>query len=115
MDFAPDELSFVLEATGSVDRDDEGSLHETLTITKKIKADEITWAHGNPISVFREGKDLYEKEHTYQCYLTFTKHRWRKRQIRTATRNSRYRSGEFRQETITGYRRRRCCGIRLCR
>ena len=47
---------------------------ETLTITKKIKADEITWAHGNPTFLFSvKGKDMYGKEHTYQCYLTFTK------------------------------------------
>lgn len=30
--------------------------------------------HGNPTFLFSvKGKDLYGKEHTYQCYLTFTK------------------------------------------
>ena len=43
-----------------------------------------------------------EKNIHTNAILRLQKHRWRKRQIRTATRNSRYRSGEFRQETIPG-------------
>lgn len=67
--------SFVLEAKQEVQTVTMKDLAcETLTITKKIKADEITWAHGNPTFLFSvKGKDLYGKEHTYQCYLTFTK------------------------------------------
>ena len=68
-------VSFVLEAKQEVQTVTMKDLAcETLTITKKIKADEITWAHGNPTFLFSvKGKDLYGKEHTYQCYLTFTK------------------------------------------
>lgn len=37
-----------------------------VTVTKKIKADEVTWAHGNPIFVFElTGKDMDSVEHTY--------------------------------------------------
>ena len=68
-------VSFVLEAKQEVQTVTMKDLAcETLTITKKIKADEITWSHGNPTFLFSvKGKDLYGKEHTYQCYLTFTK------------------------------------------
>ena len=72
---AAEPVSFVLEAKQEVQTVTMKDLAcETLTITKKIKADEITWAHGNPTFLFSvKGKDLYGKEHTYQCYLTFTK------------------------------------------
>lgn len=70
---AAEPVSFVLEAKQEVQTVKDLAC-ETLTITKKIKADEITWAHGNPTFLFSvKGKDLYGKEHTYQCYLTFTK------------------------------------------
>ncbi len=33
-----------------------------LTIVKKIKASDITWAHGNPTFIFTvKGKDIMEK------------------------------------------------------
>lgn len=44
-----------------------------LKVVKKIKADEITWAHGNPTFMFTvEGTDLFGEEHRYQKYVTFT-------------------------------------------
>lgn len=44
-----------------------------LTVTKKIKADEITWAHGNPTFVFTvEGTDLFGESHKYQQFVEFT-------------------------------------------
>lgn len=37
-----------------------------VTVTKKIKADEVTWAHGNPIFVFElTGNDIDGVKHTY--------------------------------------------------
>lgn len=45
-----------------------------LTVTKKIKADEITWAHGNPTFIFTvEGTDLFGESHKYQQFVEFTK------------------------------------------
>lgn len=44
-----------------------------LTVTKKIKADEITWAHGNPTFVFTvEGTDVFGESHKYQQFVEFT-------------------------------------------
>lgn len=70
-----DPVSFVLEAKKEVQTVTMKDLAcETLTITKRIKADEITWAHGNPTFLFSvKGTDLYGKAHTYECYITFTK------------------------------------------
>ena len=70
-----DPVPFVLEAKKEIQTVTMKDLAcETLTITKKIKADEITWAHGNPTFLFSgKGTDLYGKMHTYQCYVTFTK------------------------------------------
>lgn len=44
-----------------------------LTVVKKIKTDEITWAHGNPTFIFTvEGTDLFGVQHKYQKFVTFT-------------------------------------------
>ena len=46
----------------------------TITIVKKIKESDITWAHGNPtFSFVAEGKDLSGKAHRYEDYVTFSK------------------------------------------
>ena len=43
-------------------------------IYKKIRTDELVWAHGNPTFFFRiSGKDLNGEEHWYQCVISFTK------------------------------------------
>lgn len=45
-----------------------------ITVTKKIKASDIIWAHGNPVFRFKvEGTDVKGKEHTYEDYVEFTK------------------------------------------
>lgn len=45
-----------------------------LTIVKKIKASDITWAHGNPTFIFTvKGKDINGKDRTFQNYVEFTK------------------------------------------
>ncbi len=62
------------ELSVTVENEEKDLAREDLTITKKIKADEITWAHGNPTFLFSvTGTDLDGKAHTYQCYVTFTK------------------------------------------
>ena len=44
-----------------------------LTVVKKIKTDEITWAHGNPTFIFTvEGTDLFGVHHKYQKFVAFT-------------------------------------------
>lgn len=44
-----------------------------LTVVKKIRAEEITWAHGNPTFLFQvEGTDLFGVRHKYQRSVTFT-------------------------------------------
>ena len=44
-----------------------------LTIVKKIKASDITWAHGNPTFIFTvKGKDINGKARTFQNYVEFT-------------------------------------------
>ena len=43
-----------------------------ITIRKKIKEEDITWAHGNPTFFFvAEGKDLSGAFHRYEDYVTF--------------------------------------------
>ena len=45
-----------------------------LTINKKIQADEIIWAHGNPTFLFTAtGKDINGQTHTYHRAIEFTK------------------------------------------
>lgn len=44
-----------------------------LIIVKKIKASDITWAHGNPTFIFTvKGKDINGKDRTFQNYVEFT-------------------------------------------
>lgn len=44
----------------------------TITIVKKIREADITWAHGNPSFFFvAEGKDLSGAYHRYEDYVTF--------------------------------------------
>lgn len=44
------------------------------TIYKKIRTDELVWAHGNPTFFFKiSGKDLNGEEHWYQSVILFTK------------------------------------------
>lgn len=46
----------------------------TITIIKKIKEEDITWAHGNPtFSFVAEGTDLSGNPHRYEDYVTFTR------------------------------------------
>lgn len=43
-----------------------------ITVVKKIKEDEIVWAHGNPTFHFIvEGVDLYGKYHRYENYVCY--------------------------------------------
>ena len=45
-----------------------------IRITKRIRADEIVWANGNPTFLFRaEGKDQSGKLHRYEDFLCFRK------------------------------------------
>lgn len=45
-----------------------------IQITKEIDTADIVWAHGNPTFTFKvEGKDLYERSHTYYETVEFTK------------------------------------------
>lgn len=44
-----------------------------LTVVKKIKASDITWAHGNPTFIFTvKGKDINGKDRTFQNHVEFT-------------------------------------------
>lgn len=44
-----------------------------LTVVKKIKASDITWAHGNPTFIFTvKGKDINGKDRIFQNYVEFT-------------------------------------------
>lgn len=68
---AAEPVSFVLEAKQEVQTVTMKDLAcETLTITKKIKADEITWAHGNPTFLFSV-KERICMERTYIPMLSY--------------------------------------------
>ena len=44
----------------------------TVTLTKRIRVDDIHYDHGNPTFLFKvEGQDYYLKEHTYYRVITF--------------------------------------------
>lgn len=44
----------------------------TVTVTKNIREDQITWAHGNPVFRFcLTGTDVKGKVHTYEDYVEF--------------------------------------------
>ncbi len=45
-----------------------------ITVVKRIREEDITWAHGNPVFRFRiEGTDLKGIEHTYEDFVEFRK------------------------------------------
>lgn len=45
-----------------------------ITVVKRIREEDITWAHGNPVFRFRiEGTDLKGTEHIYEDYVEFRK------------------------------------------
>lgn len=45
----------------------------TMKITKRIRAEDIVWAHGNPVFFFRlEGRDMDGDSHSYSCAVEFT-------------------------------------------
>lgn len=65
------------------------------TIYKKIRTDELVWAHGNPTFFFKiSGKDLNGEEHWYQSVILFTKEMENNRN----TSSEKPRSPEFLQE-----------------
>lgn len=74
--------SFSVDTTGNVSGQIQSSQTQyvienlkycDLTITKKIKKDEIVWAHGEPTFLFEvTGQDLNGKSHTYSGFVTFT-------------------------------------------
>lgn len=44
-----------------------------VAITKRIRTEDINWAHGNPTFFFRiSGKDVNGEAHTYRCFLELT-------------------------------------------
>lgn len=67
-------VAFTVENTSEVQKIIMKDLKYTdLTVVKKIRTDEITWAHGNPTFLFTvEGKDLSGENHRYQKFVTFT-------------------------------------------
>ena len=70
-----DPLVFTLEKKADVQKIVMKDLKYTeMEIVKKIRADEITWAHGEPTFFFTvKGTDLFGKEHQYQRMVRFTK------------------------------------------
>ena len=68
-------LVFTLEKKAGVQKIVMKDLKYTeMEIVKKIRADEITWAHGEPTFFFTvKGTDLFGKEHQYQPMVRFTK------------------------------------------
>ena len=67
-------ITFKVESKSEVQTISMKDLRYTdLTVVKKIKTDEITWAHGNPTFIFTvEGDDLYGVHHKYQNFVRFT-------------------------------------------
>lgn len=63
-----------LEMHFDVQNDPEDLPLGSITVVKKIKEDEITWAHGNPVFHFVvEGTDKQGKNHKYENYVRFAK------------------------------------------
>ena len=45
-----------------------------ITVVKKIRSDDIIWAHGNPTFHFSvSGKDLFDRPHTYEAGVSFVR------------------------------------------
>lgn len=58
----------------NVENDPEDLPLGTITVVKKIKEEDIVWAHGNPVFHFVvEGIDLQGKYHCYENYIRFTR------------------------------------------
>ncbi len=50
-----------------------------ITVTKRIREEDITWAHGNPVFFFvAEGTDYSGVSHKYEDYVVFTKDDYKK-------------------------------------
>ena len=69
-----DPITFTLESKADVQTIKiEDLRYADLTIVKRIKASDITWAHGNPTFIFTvKGKDINGKDRTFQDYVVFT-------------------------------------------
>lgn len=69
-----DPITFTLESKADVQTIKMEDLrYADLTIVKRIKASDITWAHGNPTFIFTvKGKDINGKDRTFQNYVAFT-------------------------------------------
>lgn len=69
-----DPITFTLESKADVQTIKMEDLrYADLTIVKRIKASDITWAHGNPTFIFAvKGKDINGKDRTFQDYVVFT-------------------------------------------
>lgn len=69
-----DPITFTLESKADVQTITMEDLrYADLTIVKRIKASDITWAHGNPTFIFTvKGKDINGKDRTFQDYVVFT-------------------------------------------
>lgn len=67
-------VTFTLKETEEIQTVEMKDLRKTdLEIVKRIRADEITWAHGNPVFCFTvQGKDLFQRSHRRQCTVEFT-------------------------------------------
>lgn len=67
---AEEALELELEATNEPLIPPSGEI----TVTKKIKESDITWAHGNPVFRFTvSGTDIKGESHTYEDYVEFSK------------------------------------------
>lgn len=69
-----DPITFTLESKADTQTINMKDMrYADLTVVKKIKASDITWAHGNPTFIFTvKGKDINGKDRTFQNYVEFT-------------------------------------------
>lgn len=69
-----DPITFMLESKADTQTITMKDMrYADLTVVKKIKASDITWAHGNPTFIFTvKGKDINGKDRTFQNYVEFT-------------------------------------------
>ncbi|GAA6410279.1 hypothetical protein K040078D81_43960 [Blautia hominis] len=68
-----EEIEVKEKGTVTIELDALNYPERSLTIEKKIKVDEITWAHGNPTFMFAvKGTDRNGKEHSYHRAIEFT-------------------------------------------
>ena len=67
------EIEVKEKGTVTIELDAPNYPERDLTIKKKIKVDEITWAHGDPTFLFAvEGTDRNGKKHSYHRAIEFT-------------------------------------------